>query len=114
MKGYDFSFIPRSIPGAKTPPQLDKECFGVDLRTQPSIEEINAKGVNLEYVIDAYNNLNLDDHFFRKMFELETGQEYVRKMIKEGKSADEIKAMWQDDVAKFKEQRKPYLLYPEA
>ena len=113
MKGYDFSFIPRSITGAKNPPQLDKECFGVDLRTEPSIDEINAKGVNLEYVIDAYNNLNLDDHFFRKMFELETGQEYVRKMIKEGKSADEIKAMWQDDVAKFKEQRNPYLLYPE-
>lgn len=113
MKGYSFSFVPRSIPGAKNPPQLNKECFGVDLRTEPSIEQINAKGVNLEYVIDAYNNLNLDDHFFRKMFELETGQEYVRKMIKEGKSADEIKAMWADDVAKFKEQRKPYLLYPE-
>ena len=113
MKGYSFSFIPRSIPGAKNPPQLNKECFGVDLRTEPSIEQINAKGVNLEYVIDAYNNLNLDDHFFRKMFELETGQDYVRKMIKEGKSADEIKAMWAEDVAKFKEQRKPYLLYPE-
>ena len=113
MKGYSFSFVPRSIPGAKNPPQLNKECYGVDLRTQPSIEEINAKGVNLEYVIDAYNNLNLDDHFFRRIFELETGQEYVRKMIKEGKSADEIKAMWADDVTKFKEQRKPYLLYPE-
>lgn len=112
MKGYSFSFIPRSIPGAKTPPQLNKECFGVDLRTAPSIAQINEKGVNLEYVIDAYNNLNLDDHFFRKMFELETGQDYVRKMIKEGKSADEIKAMWAEDVEKFKEQRKPYLLYP--
>jgi uncharacterized protein YbbC (DUF1343 family) len=32
-------------------------------------------------------------------------------MIKEGKSADEIKLMWKDDVEKFKEQRKPYLLY---
>lgn len=113
MKGYAFSFIPRSIPGAKNPPQLNKECFGVDLRTSPSIAEINAKGVNLEYVIDAYTNLNLDDHFFRGMFELETGQAYVRKMIKEGKSADQIKAMWAEDVAKFKEQRKPYLLYPE-
>lgn len=112
MKGYSFSFIPRSIPGAKTPPQLNKECFGVDLRTEPSVAYINQKGVNLEYVIDAYNNLNLDDHFFRKMFELETGQDYVRKMIKEGKSADEIKAMWAEDVEKFKEQRKPYLLYP--
>lgn len=113
MKGYDFKFTPRSIPGAKTPPQLNRECYGVDLTKQPSIEEINKKGINLEYVIDAYRNLNLDDFFFRSFFELLTGRDYVRKMIKAGKSADEIKAMWAGDVAKFKEQRKPYLLYPE-
>jgi uncharacterized protein YbbC (DUF1343 family) len=34
-------------------------------------------------------------------------------MIKQGKSAAEIKAMWADDVEKFKIQRRPYLLYPE-
>ena len=113
MKGYQFSFTPRSIPGAKLPPQLDKECFGVDLRKTPSIEEINKAGINLEYVVDAYKNLNLDDHFFRSFFENLIGQGYVKKMIKEGKSAAEIKAMWAGDVAKFKEQRRPYLLYPE-
>lgn len=113
MKGYDFSFIPRSINGAKTPPQLNKECFGVDLRTSPGIEEINAKGINLDYIIDAYKNLNLDDHYFRSFFELELGQAYVRKMIMEGKSSDEIKKMWAGDVEKFKQQRKPYLLYSE-
>jgi uncharacterized protein YbbC (DUF1343 family) len=113
MKGYSYSFTPRSIPGAKFPPQLNNECYGVDLRTTPSIEEINKAGINLEYVIDAYKNLNLDDHYFRSFFELLIGQGYVRKMIKEGKSAAEIKAMWAGDVAKFKEQRRPYLLYPE-
>ncbi|MEA5007044.1 MAG: DUF1343 domain-containing protein [Rikenellaceae bacterium] len=113
MKGYNYKFTPRSIPGAKTPPQLNRECYGVDLTKQPSIEEINKKGINLEYVIDAYRNLNLDDFFFRSSFELLTGRDYVKKMIMAGKSADEIKAMWAGDVAKFKEQRKPYLLYPE-
>jgi uncharacterized protein YbbC (DUF1343 family) len=113
MKGYDFKFTPRSVPGAKFPPQLNRECYGVDLSKTPSIEEINKAGINLEYVIDAYNNLNLDDHFFRSFFELLAGRDYVRKMIKDGKSAAEIKAMWADDVAKFKIQRKPYLLYPE-
>lgn len=113
MKGYSYSFTPRSIPGAKFSPQLNNECYGVDLRTTPSIEEINKAGINLEYVIDAYKNLNLDDHYFRSFFELLIGQGYVRKMIKEGKSAAEIKAMWAGDVAKFKEQRRPYLLYPE-
>lgn len=112
MIGYDFSFTPRSMPGAKNPPQLNKKCYGVDL-THLSDDEIIAKGINLEYVIDAYNNLNLDDHFFRPFFELLIGNGEVRKMIKKGMSADEIKATWKDDVEKFKKQRKPYLLYAE-
>lgn len=112
MKGYDFSFTPRSVPGAKNPPQLNKLCYGVDLSNM-SDEEIWKRGVDLSYVIDAYRNLNLDDHFFRSFFEKLVGVDYVRKMIEDGKSAEEIKAMWQDDVKKFKEQRKPYLLYEE-
>lgn len=112
MKGYNYSFTPRSLPGAKNPPQLNRVCYGVNL-SGLSDEEIWKKGVDLSYVIDAYRNLNLDDHFFRPFFELLVGTDYVRKMIKEGKSADEIKAMWQEDVAKFKKQRKPYLLYQE-
>ena len=113
MKGYSFSFTPRSVEGAKNPPHLDQECFGVDLRTEPSDEAVNAAGINLEYVIDAYRNLHMGDHFFRSFFELLIGRDYVRKMIKEGASAEDIKAMWADDVASFKEQRKPYLLYEE-
>lgn len=112
MKGYSFTFTPRSIPGAKNPPQLNRLCYGVDLRNVPD-EEIFEKGLDLTYIIDAYNNLNLDDHFFRSFFEKLIGVSYVRKMIMEGKSANEIKAMWKDDVEKFKIQRKPYLLYPE-
>lgn len=112
MKGYDFTFTPRSMPGAKNPPQLNRLCYGVDLRNVPD-EEIFAKGFDLTYVIDAYRNLNLDDHFFRPFFEKLVGVDYIRKMIKQGKSAEEIKQMWKGDVERFKEQRKPYLLYAE-
>ena len=112
MKGYSFSFTPRSIEGAKNPPQLNRVCYGVDLRNV-SDEEIFKNGFDLSYVIDAYKNLNLDDHFFRPFFEKLVGVDYIRKMIIEGKSAQEIKEMWQDDVTKFKKQRAPYLLYEE-
>jgi len=112
MKGYDFTFTPHSVPAASNPPQKDKLCYGVDLSAL-SDEEIWKKGIDLSYVIDAYRNLNLDDHFFRPFFENLIGVDYVRRMIKQGNSADEIKAMWQDDVVKFKQQRKPYLLYEE-
>lgn len=69
--------------------------------------------MNLEYVIDAYNKTGLGEEFFTKFFELLVGRGDIRTMIMEGKSADEIKATWADDVARFKAQRKPYLLYAE-
>ncbi len=112
MTGYSFSFTPHSMPGAKNPPQMDKKCWGVDLSNLPD-KEIWANGVDLSYVIDAYNNLNMGDHFFRPFFEKLVGVDYVREMIKDGKSAAEIKARWAGDVAAFKEQRRPYLLYEE-
>ena len=112
MLGYDYTFTPQSIPGAKNPPQLNRICHGVNL-SELSNEEIWKKGVDLSYLIDAYRNLNMDDYFFRPFFELLTGRDYVRKMIKQGKNADEIKARWKEDVEKFKIQRKPYLIYEE-
>ena len=112
MKGRTFEFTPRSVPGAKNPPQLDKLCHGVDLRTVGE-EEAIAMGVNLEYVIDAYRDLGMGDDFFRSFFEKLIGRGDIRGMIEAGKSADEIKATWAGDVARFREQRRPYLLYPE-
>jgi uncharacterized protein YbbC (DUF1343 family) len=41
------------------------------------------------------------------------GVDYIRRDIIAGKSAREIKAKWQNDVIRFKQQRKPYLLYAE-
>lgn len=110
MKGYSYSFTPRSVPGAKNPPQLDKLCHGVDLSNLTD-EEIWKRGIDLSYLIDAYRNLNMGDKFFTSFFEKLIGVGYVRTMIEAGKTADEIKAMWKDDVEKFKVQRKKYLLY---
>lgn len=112
MKGYKFSFTPESVPGAKNPPLLNQKCYGVDLRNVPQ-KEIFEKGFHVEYIIDAYNNVNIGNKFLTPFFEKLVGVDYIRTMINEGKSAAEIKAMWKDDVEKFKLQRKPYLLYEE-
>ena len=112
MKCRSFDFTPRSVPGAKNPPQLGKHCHGVDLRHVPE-EELITKGINLEYLIDAYRDLGMGDKFFRSFFELLIGRGDIRSMIEAGRSADEIKATWADDVARFKAPRKPYLLYAE-
>ena len=112
MKGRNFTFIPRSVPGAKNPPQLGKECRGVDLSTMPESMAIE-QGINLEYLIDAYRDLGMGDKFFRPFFELLIGNGEIRGMIEQGRSAAEIKATWAADVEKFKRQRRPYLLYSE-
>lgn len=112
MKKGGYSFTPRSMPGAKEPPQLGKLCYGVDLGNLDN-EEIIARGIDLSYLIDAYNQVGMGDKFFRSFFELLIGRGDIRKMIEEGRSADEIKATWAGDVEKFKNQRRPYLLYEE-
>lgn len=111
-KNSTFTFTPRSVPGAKNPPLLNKKCYGVDLRDIPNDEIIN-NGFDLSYVIDAYNNLNIGNKFFTSFFEKLVGVDYIRQDIIAGKSADEIKAKWASDVESFKVQRKPYLLYQE-
>ena len=110
--GSDFSFTPRSVPGAKNPPLLDQLCYGVDLRDIPS-DEVIKNGFDLSYTIDAYNNLDMGEKFFSSFFEKLVGVDYIRQDIMAGKSAEDIKAKWADDVEKFREQRRPYLLYEE-
>lgn len=112
MRGYDFSFTPEPNAGSKTPPHNGVRCYGVDLR-EVNDEEVWQQGVNIEYLVDAYRNLNIGDEFFKPVFEKLIGVEYVRQMILDGYSAQEIKARWREDVESFKKQRKPYLLYAE-
>ncbi len=115
MTGYSFEFTPTSRPGAKTPPQMDKLCHGVDLHGLDA-EDVIARGINLEYVIDAYRNLTRGGHRFflqGNFFDKLMGTTRVREMMAEGKTADQIRATWQADVERFKQQRRPYLLYDE-
>src|SRR5574344_332172 len=112
IKDKEFTFTPVPNYGAKDPRYKNQVCYGVDLRREPSVAQIMEDGINFSYIIDAYKSMNLDrNYFFGSGFELETGQLWIRNMIKEGKSAAEIKAAWAKDVEAFKKQREPYMLY---
>ena len=112
IKGRVFSFVPQPNAGSKTPPHSGKVCYGEDLRSVAD-EDIWREGVNLRYVIDAYNDLQLGDKFFTPMFEKLIGVGYVREMIKEGRTAEEIEAMWQAELEEYKVLRRGYLIYEE-
>ncbi len=110
MAGYPFRFTPRPDRGAKHPPLEGRECFGRDLRQLPAD---SIRGFDLRYVVEAYHALGLGERFFTPMFEKLVGAAYVREMIIDGATADEIAARWQEDVARFRRERRPYLLYPD-
>jgi uncharacterized protein YbbC (DUF1343 family) len=121
VDGFDFSFTPRSMEGASNPPFKGETCYGVDLREIP-IGEIEGAGINLDYLIEAYNAVSEtapDVDFWGRpdggqyWIDKLSGSSLLRTMIEEGRSAKEIKDTWQEDLEAFKEQRRPYLLYKE-
>lgn len=63
--------------------------------------------------MEAFREMDRGEAFFTPMFEKLIGVGYVRCMILEGASAEEIEARWRDDAARFRERRRPYLLYDE-
>ena len=122
VEGFEFTFTPRSMSGALEPPFMDEACYGEDLREVP-IENIWEAGIDPDYLIRAYNAYtatpreesfwgtpNKQGHYW---IDLLSGSDQLRTMIEAGETAEAIKASWQDDIAAFKVQRKPYLLYDE-
>lgn len=112
MRNREYSFTPQPNSGSKNPPHEGKVCYGEDLRNV-SDEAIISEGINLEYVIDAYRDLNIGEKFFTQMFEKLIGVDYVRRMIIEGADAKTIESRWAEDIAEFKILRAKYLLYEE-
>lgn len=122
VEGFDFAFTPQSMSGALEPPFMNETCYGEDLRDKP-IEEIWEAGINLDYLIRAYNACTQaapqesfwgkPDNSGRYWIDKLSGSDRLRTMIEAGESAETIKASWQADIEAFKAQRKPYLLYEE-
>lgn len=113
MRDADFTFIPRSMPGAKNPPLMGKLCRGVNLSNE-NPDSIIAHGLNPAYIIDAYRRMPRGIKFFTPFFDKLTGNRTVRKMIEQGADANQIRASWTEDVKQFRKLREPYLLYPES
>ena len=113
MRDCNFTFTPQQYPWAMNPPLLNQECRGVDLRNISS-EVIISEGFTLKYLIDAYRRTgSRGQTFFTPFFEKLVGVDYIRQMIVEGRSEEEIRARWQSDISQFRTQRQPYLLYAE-
>ena len=110
-----FAFIPKPTAGAKYPKLQNKTCYGIDFTTQ-GIDIIRSqKQLNINWLIQFYKTLNLNEKFFlkNKFFNLLAGNNTLMKQIIDGKSETEIRQSWQKDLAHFKTIRQKYLLYED-
>ena len=110
------SFTPRSKEGAKNPKQLDKLCYGWDLRGTPeeALQKVDGK-IQLKWLIEAYRLFPTKDSFFLKnnFINLLAGNDILMKQIREGKPEAEIRQSWEPGLTAFKKTRKKYLLYQD-
>ncbi len=110
LKGRSFTFTPRPTVGAKHPPLEGQLCRGEDL-SRMSLDEARRVGFSLKYVIDAYGDLAMGEGFFTPMFEKLVGVGWIREMILDGASDEEIRARWKPEAEAFRQLRANYLLY---
>lgn len=119
-----YAFTPVSAAGAKTPPLMNKKCFGYDLSTiNIDITKKENQQINLSYVINAYKlfpnkdsfflipkkgNPSTSDYFFNKL----TGNDNLMYQIMNNKTEAEIRKSWEPKLEAFKKIRAKYLLYP--
>ena len=110
----DYRFTPHAIPGvSENPPHKDKECRGFLLHDE-AVQGLKEEGkFNLSYILTAYANYADKEHFFlaNNFFDKLAGTDQLRKQIEDGWSEEEIRGTWKEDLERFKEMRKKYLLY---
>ena len=106
-----FSFTPESLPESTNPPLLGEKCYGVDLRNAINDNIVPSPGINLQWVIDAYNEYPDKDNFFTAYFDRLAAGSTLREQIQKGITADEIRESWKEGLKEFEKIREKYLLY---
>lgn len=102
-------FRPVAIEGmSKYPPHENTICYGYDLAG----EEL-APHFTLRYLLEFYHTFEHKEAFFNDYFNKLTGDTTTMRQIKDGLSEADITAGWEKDLARYKQIRKKYLLYPD-
>jgi uncharacterized protein YbbC (DUF1343 family) len=118
-----FAFTPNPNEGAKNSKHYGKVCYGWDLSGTP--DDVFAtvdNRIQLRWLKQAYEAFpdkskffilpksgRMEDSFFNKL----AGNNELWQQIVAGKSEDEIRESWEQDLNDFKRIRKKYLLYEE-
>ena len=107
IKSAKYTFTPQATDGAKNPLFKGVECRGRDLTN-----ELDKERINLEYLIEAYNEIG-DSLFWEnaRFFDLLAGTKQLRLQLKQSFTEEQIKETWQKGLQDFKTKREKYLIY---
>ncbi|MCB0820165.1 MAG: DUF1343 domain-containing protein [Bacteroidetes bacterium] len=108
-----YSFTPASGPGSKSPMYEGKVCTGFNLRPFGENFVRDTGRLYLFWLVSLIEQEKYNPAFFNDFFDKLAGTDQLRKQLLEKKTEDEIRALWQPDLEKFRAIRKKYLLYPD-
>ena len=106
LKG-NYNFIPESKNGSKKPKHKGLKCYGTNLQYL----DIHLNSINLNWLINCYNETSEKENFFNSFFDMLAGTNQLRNDIISGKNESEIKKGWQKDLKSFLQIRQKYLIY---
>jgi uncharacterized protein YbbC (DUF1343 family) len=85
----------------------------IDPQASANITAINITGLEILKKLLPHKNFFSDSENMLMFDKLNRGRQ-TRKAVEGGMSARQIVATWDSGVAKWREERKPYLIYPES
>ena len=104
------------MAGAKHPKFEGKLCYGEDLSNLSQDQLYNSGQLQMQYLVEAYNYFaehNQDFFLKSNFFDKLAGTYQLREQLKAGKTVEQIRQSWQEDLKAYKQIRKKYLLYPD-
>ena len=110
MEG-DFTFIPKQAEGRNRPLLCDEECHGEYVKDYAIEYKNNKKQINLNWLINAYNQVKDKDKLFNNFFIKLSGTRDLQQQIENGATEKEIRDSWKEGLDKYKKIRKKYLIY---
>jgi uncharacterized protein YbbC (DUF1343 family) len=110
----NYSFVPHAITGVcENPLYKDIECRGFYLNEFCNSYIAYSGKLYLFWLKGFYDNATNKDSFFNSFFDKLAGTDKLRKQIIAGETPENIRKSWTDDITKFMEVRKKYLLYKD-
>ncbi len=104
---FPFRYTPEPNPGASHPKHDGALCYGRDLQAVDP-----PRGVDLGWLIEAYNHRLPDAPFFNTDgFTKHAGTAQLQQQIEAGLDMEAIRESWRPKHEAFKEIREKYLLY---